>query len=79
MSKKELLTLVAAVLTTLAETNSGAPESQLYILCGMDMERYSILRNALLQCKFVKISGNFVTLTTEGKIAADRLLAVIAK
>jgi hypothetical protein len=72
MDKNQLLVRVAAVVTTLAETD-GAPESMLYMLCDMNMEQYGILRDVLVKADLVSISGNYVTLTRNGQITADRL------
>ena len=77
MDKQELMVKVAAVLTALAETNSGTPESMLYILCDMDMSKWEILRHVLLGAGFVTIKGNFVTLTESGKETAIKLESVI--
>lgn len=72
MDKNQVLARVAAIVSTLGETG-GSPESMLYIFCDMNMEDYQILRNILLQAKLVKVSGNYVTLTPEGKATAARL------
>lgn len=77
MNRKDALTRIAAVVTTLAET-SGSPESALYIFCNMDIRAYETLRDILLKSGLVSIKGNFVTLTAEGQETAKRLNAAIA-
>lgn len=72
MDKNTILTRVAATITTLAETN-GSPESMLYLAFGADIHEWQVLRDILLKAGYVKISGNYVTLTTLGKVTADRL------
>lgn len=78
MDKNTLLTRLAAVVTTLDETN-GTPESMLYIFCDMDMQAYEILRNVLVKADLVTIRGNYVTLTQNGKETAQKLNAAIKK
>jgi helix-turn-helix protein len=78
MDKKQVLTLVATIITTLAETN-GAPESTLYMFVGMDMDKWQVIRNILIDCKFVTISGHYVKLTEQGRATADKLNASLSK
>ena len=78
MDKNLLLTRVAAIVTTLEETN-GTPESMLYIFCDMDMSAYEIVRDILVKANLVTIKGHYVTLTNEGKSMAQRLNAAIKK
>lgn len=80
MDKNELMTKVVAVLTTLVETNSGSPESMLYIgVCGMDMDKWMTLREILIKTGFVTIRGNYVTLTKLGKETGEKLNTVLAR
>ena len=72
MTKEMMLTRIAAIVTTLAETN-GTPESMLYIFCEMDMQAYEMIRDVLTRAKLVTIKGNYVTLTNEGKETARKL------
>lgn len=76
MDKNTLLTRIAAIVTTLEETN-GSPESMLYIFCEMDMTAYQAIRDILVRGKLVTIKGNYVTLTSEGKETARKLNEVI--
>ena len=78
MDKKEFMLKVAAILTTLLEV-SGAPESQFYIFCDMDMDKWNYIRNFLIAQKWISVKGNYVTLTTEGKEIAEKLNAAIGK
>lgn len=67
MDKKETITLVAAIIASLHETdNSGCPESTLYILCGMDMDKWNYIRGIMLRADWLSIKGNYVTLTPAG-------------
>jgi len=72
MTKDVLLTRVAAIVTTLDETNRS-PESMLYILYEMDMEDYQTIQAILTQGNLVNIKGNYVTLTKNGKATARKL------
>ena len=72
MDKNMLMARVAAILTTLDEVG-GTPESNLYLLCGTNMDDYQVLRRILIDAKWVKISNNYVTLTETGKTTAQRI------
>lgn len=76
MDKKTLLTRIAAIVSTLAETN-GSPESMLYIFCDMNMEAWQTIRHVLVTAGLVVIKGNYVTLTPEGLKTANELNEVI--
>jgi len=78
MNKNTLLTRLAAIITALDEL-SGSPESMLYIFCEMDMSDYQTIRHVLVRAGYVKISGNYVTLTELGKTTAKELNKVISK
>ena len=78
MTKNLLLTRIAAIVTTLDETN-GSPESMLYIFCEMNMNDYEMIRDILVKAGYVTIKGNYVTLTLEGKETAIKLNAAISK
>ena len=77
MTKEMLLTRIAAIVSTLNETD-GSPESMLYIFCEMDMHAYETIRDVLVRAGYVTIKGNYVTLTTLGKETAVKLDAAIA-
>ena len=78
MTKDVLLTRIAAIVTTLEETN-GSPESMLYIFCEMNIQDYELIRDVLVKAGYVTIKGNYVTLTEAGKETAAKLNAVISK
>lgn len=78
MTKNDVLTRVAAIVTTLEETN-GSPESMLYIFCEMNMQDYELIRDVLVKAKLVTIKGHYVTLTEEGKKTAQKLNEAIKK
>lgn len=74
---EDLLIIIGAMLSALNSTN-GAPESMLYINCDMDMNKWSIIREVMLQSKLINIKSNYVTLTLEGQLAAQAIDAKIA-
>lgn len=76
---KEMLAQVAAIITALAETN-GSPESMLYVFVGMDINKWERMRYVLTSGvkPLVTIRSNYVTLTSHGKLTADRINAAIA-
>ncbi len=76
MDKNVLLTRIAAIVTTLEETD-GTPESMLYIFCDMNMGDYEVIRNVLVKAGYVTIKGNYVTLTETGREIACKLNKVI--
>lgn len=78
MTKNDVLTRVAAIVTALDDTN-GSPESMLYIFCEMNMQDYELIRDILVKANLVSIKGNYVTLTDNGKQTAQRLNAAINK
>ena len=80
MNKQETITMIAAILTSLHEADSGTPESMLYILCNMDMEKWNYIRGIMLRANWVSIKGNYVTLMPEGtKMAIEINNALKAK
>lgn len=78
MSKQEIMTAMAAILTTLAETDR-APESQLYIFLNQDMRKWEIVKACLDHGKFIKTSGHYVTLTKDGLEAAAKIEEAMKK
>lgn len=78
MDKNELLTKIAAILTTLLETG-GSPESMLYIFCDMDMDKWTKMRYILTTAEFVTIKGNYVTLTAVGREKAELINKALVK
>ena len=78
MNKDQILTRIAAIVSTLNETN-GSPESMLYIFCEMNMDDWQTIRDILTRGRLVTIKGHFVMLTETGKETARKLDAVISK
>ena len=77
--KNQITVAITASLTTLAEVG-GAPESMLYIAaCGMDIHFWNMIRDIMVRCDWIQVKGNYVTLTSSGRVIADRLNATIAK
>lgn len=76
MDKNTLLTRIAAIVTTLDETN-GSPESMLYIFVDMNMEDWHTIKNALINSGLMKCSGFYCSLTQAGKETARKLNEVI--
>ena len=75
MTRDVMLSRVAGIVASLGDT--GAPESMLYIICDMDMDAWQTIRGILLKANLVRISGNFVTLTKQGKETAKKVNALI--
>lgn len=76
LDKQAIYVLVAGIITALADTG-GSPESNLYILCDMDMQKYRMVRFTLVEAGLVTIKGNYVRLTEAGKETAKRVEAVL--
>lgn len=77
MNREELMATVAAVLTTLDEMKTDVAESMLYLLVGMDMAKWEMLKGALLRLGFVTCSGHRVALTAAGSALAQKCNAVL--
>ena len=78
MTKNELLTRIAATLTTLAETN-GSPESMIYLAFGADIHEWNDLKAILLKMDWIKVSAHYVTLTEAGKLKAAEIESAMKK
>lgn len=76
MDRKQVLTLVAAILTTLAETD-GSPESTLYIFCDMDLNKWDTLRGIMVNAGWITVVNHYVTLTEDGRQTAQKIEAAI--
>ena len=72
MNKNLMLARIAAIVSTLAEVE-GTPESNLYMLCEMNMADYELIRDILLRAGFVMIKNHYVTLTSADKETAQEL------
>jgi len=78
MTKPTPNQLACAILSTLAETDEGTPESNLYLACGMDAAMWAGLRGVLLRTRLISISNHFVELTPTGRKLGDEVLAALA-
>lgn len=76
MTKDLIMTRVAAIVSTLNETN-GSPESMLYIFCEMNMDDYQTIKQILVSAGFVSVKSNYITLTAKGKEIAIKLDSVL--
>ena len=75
---KELTVQATAILAQLAESG-GTPESHIYIQLGMNLQDYGLIRNVLQGCGFIRITGNFVSLTESGQKAGGEINAKLSK
>lgn len=79
MTRNELNTYLAAILTTLAEVDGGCAESTVYIALGMDIHKYNEVREILVVAQLVAIDQcNWMKLTAKGREIADKCNAFIA-
>ena len=72
MTKIEFMTAVAAIVSTLAETNGG-PESMIYMAMGSDLSKWHAVRDAMLRVKLITVDANFVKLTDAGRKLASQV------
>ena len=79
MAKREsvLLRYIAAVLTTLAELDTGCPESTVYMAMGMNIHQYGELREVLVGSGLVTVSGHYIELTPKGRELAAKCQALV--
>ncbi len=75
MTTKELTVYTAAILTTLDEMNSGAPESTFYLLLQTNMDAWTMLKTVLLDMGVIDIKSHYVTLTSKGRTLARKINA----
>lgn len=66
MGKNEVMTLIAAILSSLHETDSGCPESMGYMLCGMDLDKWNYIRGIMLRGEWITCKSNYINLTPAG-------------
>ena len=78
MTHNELLTAVAAVLTT-AQEIQPCPETMCYLALGSDMGKWETVKSALMHGKLATFEGHSVKLTDEGAALADRCNKVLAQ
>lgn len=78
MTRERIMTCVAAILTTLLETDGG-PESSVYLALGADLQNWMDLRGLMIQSDLIRVDGNhWVTLTEKGRQTAEECNAVLA-
>lgn len=78
MTNNEIITYLAAILTTLAESD-GTPESTLYLAVGMDMTKWETVKAILTGESWISIApSHWVTITDSGRVMADKINAVLA-
>lgn len=77
MSKNELTAIIAAILSSLHEADNGTPESTLYILCGMDMDKWNTVRGIMLRAGWITCKSHFVNITNEGRNMAIKVNEVM--
>lgn len=78
MTRERILTSVAAILTTLLETD-GSPESMIYIGLGMDLSAWQQIKGILLSSELITCHGYYVELTEAGRETAEQCNAVLAQ
>lgn len=71
MTKEQKIQMIT-IISTLAETG-GCPESSLYLLMGMDAEKYRALKCILVGSGMVQVKGHYCTLTARGEELAASL------
>ena len=79
--KNDIKTAIYSVLGTLAEEedhSTGIPESYAYLALGGDMELWNTVR-AVICHNWVRISGNLITLTDEGRELGEAINQALAK
>ena len=70
---------IAAVVTTLAESGGGAPETMIYMALECDLRRWDALRMAMIGAELISESGNYVTITRKGRILAAKIETALAQ
>jgi hypothetical protein len=80
MTREQLLTYVAAILTTALETEpSPFPESMAYLALGSDMAAWETVRRVLVGGQLVTINGHAIALTAKGRTVAQDCNAVLGR
>ena len=70
--------IVMAVLSTLAESESGIPESMIYLAVGADLATCNTVCGAMQHASLITIRGNYVELTAEGRKLGDKINNALA-
>ena len=77
MTQNDLIAAVAAVLTTLHETNGG-PESSAYLALGENLNDWHAVKAILIRAGWMTEKGNWLALTPDGTKKAKALAALFA-
>ena len=78
MTREQLNTYLAAILTTALETEpSPVPESMAYIALGSDMSAWSVVRSVLESAKLATFQGHAIRLTAAGRAVAEKCNAAL--
>jgi hypothetical protein len=75
---KDMVNYIAAILCALLSTD-GTPESNLYLLCDMDMQDFMVIKGMMLGADLITIKGHWVTLTANGRAHAIAIEASLDK
>lgn len=79
MTKEQLTTYVAAILTTALETEPSAfPESMAYLAMGADLSKWQAVKQILVGSGLIEVNGYSIELTTKGRELARRCNAALA-
>lgn len=78
MTKDQIMTYVAAILTTLQECGGSGPESSVYLALGMDINVYSDIRGLLVASGLVTCKSYTLRLTEKGDQLATECNALLA-
>jgi len=78
MTPYELNKYLCAIITTLDEV-PYAPESSLYIAMGMDMEKWGILKQVLIESDLATFHGYAAYITPAGKSLAAMINSSMRK
>ena len=70
---------VTAVLSTLAECDSGMPESHIYRALGTDLDGANQITRIMTGAELITISGNYIELTAKGRELGEQINAHLAK
>lgn len=80
MTRNEINTYLAAILTTLLETElQPVPLSAIYLAVGSDMSKFSTLRDLMVAGGLVKVTTETIVLTVAGGQLARRIEATLTK
>ncbi len=77
MTRDEMLTALAAVLTTALECQP-CPESMVYLALGSDIGKWETVKAALQHAELATFEGYSVTLTAKGRALAERCNVALA-